>query len=877
VGHDDELAALGPDGPGGALVVLTGERGSGRTTLLERAAAVARSAGRVVLHVDLGGSRPDWDEYGVGLLLDAVYTQFEGLGAGSDLMRSTAALRRRCTPDSYRTVTGRAALHAEMRRLLTCLGPDVALVLFDDADLVPGPEHLAVAARQVGHRVIATATRRTTLTTVADTLVRAEPIGGKEVRRLLKRSLRGRPDRGLIRALKRALGPLSGNPAYVLSVIEELHRTDRLVTVARRVCLREPHRTPTLPHDVPVMAVVLERGRVAEDLVLLVDGPGRVRVDDVPLLAAALGRTVGQTGRAVDHLVEESILVEHDGNLVVRCPAVGATLRARADARRVPALHAAVALAATDPVRGTLAPMDPDVLADHVAAADEALAPDPRWATLLREQALAEEHRRPERAVRFLYAMRRHAAGGHEDRARTTEWTLRLLLRAGDHDGAACLVERVVGAGGHEPATPGGVDRGLLASAAAVAALTLHRPVSASVRAALADESSPTCPLGVAERWAGGLSVEADELLQALTPLTTPDATALRAAYPAVAVRDVVGALAALLGPGYVRPVSGPLVLLHRASEAYRSGRWGEAAECARALFADYGSDERAPDLRQAAALIAADIATLQDDERMVAAWQLHFPNDVAASRHPALHALSRVARLWASGDGEAALEEGWRAWNLVGPGTTAAGRRALLTRLCGIAATERRQEWYPRLLGAAVEWCRTVPGNQTADAAEIWDLVRGVLGEADATGRAFLARAVAPVRSRGHRAELVWVLLAAGAAAPGTSWSEAHAIAKDIGSPVLRGRLRRLMDEQGVRPPARRNRVSELTDVQWRIVELVERGMTNRQIAREVRMSEKTVENHLTRLFVRFGCRTRHGLAAVRLAARRDGLKAGA
>jgi DNA-binding NarL/FixJ family response regulator len=91
----------------------------------------------------------------------------------------------------------------------------------------------------------------------------------------------------------------------------------------------------------------------------------------------------------------------------------------------------------------------------------------------------------------------------------------------------------------------------------------------------------------------------------------------------------------------------------------------------------------------------------------------------------------------------------------------------------------------------------------------------------------------------------------------------------------MLGARLRRFMDEHGVRPP--RARPDGLTDVQLRILELVERGMTNRQIARDVRMSEKTVENHLTRLFVHFGCRSRHGLAVVRLAARRDELGMGA
>jgi DNA-binding CsgD family transcriptional regulator len=158
-------------------------------------------------------------------------------------------------------------------------------------------------------------------------------------------------------------------------------------------------------------------------------------------------------------------------------------------------------------------------------------------------------------------------------------------------------------------------------------------------------------------------------------------------------------------------------------------------------------------------------------------------------------------------------------------------------------------------------------------DAARTWDLVRGTLGQADAAGRAILARALEPARRREHRADLAWVLLAAGSAAPdpAESWLEAHLLAKEIEAPVLRAQLRRVMDEHGVRLPVSRFRDPRLTDVQLRILELVKQGMTNRQIARHVRMSEKTVENHLTRLFVRFGCRTRHGLATARLTAQRE------
>ena len=187
----------------------------------------------------------------------------------------------------------------------------------------------------------------------------------------------------------------------------------------------------------------------------------------------------------------------------------------------------------------------------------------------------------------------------------------------------------------------------------------------------------------------------------------------------------------------------------------------------------------------------------------------------------------------------------------------------------------DRRLQWYPRLVSAADEWNLVALGAEATEAAETRDLVRGVLGDG-AADRAALERTVERARERGHVIDVGWVLLGVAARDPADGWSEADTIlAEDLHSPMLGARLRRFMDEHGVRPP--RARPAGLTDVQLRILELVERGMTNRQIARDIRMSEKTVENHLTRLFVHFGCRSRHGLAAVRLAARRDELGMGA
>ncbi len=102
------------------------------------------------------------------------------------------------------------------------------------------------------------------------------------------------------------------------------------------------------------------------------------------------------------------------------------------------------------------------------------------------------------------------------------------------------------------------------------------------------------------------------------------------------------------------------------------------------------------------------------------------------------------------------------------------------------------------------------------------------------------------PARHQGHRAKLCWMLLAAGTAVPDPTdlWAEAYTVATEIDSPVLRSQVRRLADERGVRLPLGRPRERRLSEVQTQVVEMVEQGMTNRQIARDLQVSEKTVEN---------------------------------
>ncbi|MFI6099905.1 LuxR C-terminal-related transcriptional regulator [Lentzea sp. NPDC051213] len=68
------------------------------------------------------------------------------------------------------------------------------------------------------------------------------------------------------------------------------------------------------------------------------------------------------------------------------------------------------------------------------------------------------------------------------------------------------------------------------------------------------------------------------------------------------------------------------------------------------------------------------------------------------------------------------------------------------------------------------------------------------------------------------------------------------------------------------IRGEFRQAEPTSLSDYELRLVEQIRAGLTNRQIATAHRVSKKTVENHLTRLFARTGCRSRVELAVASL-----------
>src|SRR5699024_9835394 len=103
-------------------------------------------------------------------------------------------------------------------------------------------------------------------------------------------------------------------------------------------------------------------------------------------------------------------------------------------------------------------------------------------------------------------------------------------------------------------------------------------------------------------------------------------------------------------------------------------------------------------------------------------------------------------------------------------------------------------------------------------------------------------------------------------AAEPEPWLREAYSLGKQLGSPSTRSAAGDRMRELGVPVPRSRSPRAAFSHTELRIIGLVADGFTNRKIATNVGISEKTVESHLTRLLARTGCRSRVELTAAHL-----------
>ena len=829
--------------------MLRGQAGSGRTAVLTQARRELADRGVVVLEVS--GAAAAWDRFGVRPVLEAVREQFENLGDGARFTDVIDVLCRLTTEATYASALGRFRLANALGAVFARMGGAVAVVA-DDIDRLAQPVHVLAAARRAGHLVLAatgTGGDSAQVCELADHVVELGPLPTEAADSVLRQVAGAPVDDALRQALRESLGALYENPGTLVSIMDDLRQRGRLVAVHGHLCLRDPRQPIALPAGHLLLGEVAACGTFGRDLVLLAAGSADFGVDEIPVLAAATGLPALEYGRTADRLVLAGVLdADEVGRLRVRCPALGAAV----SAHHAAALHRAIAVRLLD----FGAPGNPSTRTGHVAAAGRALSPRPELAGLLRGNQLLlspadTAHR---------YAAWWHTEPG-EQRASMAIDLVRLLVRTAEYPRLATFVEELAEEN-HEAAT--------LAAAAALAAVHIGQPVSEPVRAAI----SGSAALELCDRWFAGAPVLLRDVEAAFAPLRrSPDLptiewgtrrrTASANVEVALAMRDLVPAFEAVLGSDYRAPACGPLAAYHRVCTGYAGGDWEAALSAARELELDPRADALA---RQSARLHAAEMCVWRGEDRRAAAWLDSVSEEDCA--FPVLRGWVVAGLQTHAGDLTGALRVCWRTH--AAHKDSAIGIPQLLRRMAAIAMRSGELLQARRVHNEAE---RRYSRQNSPEALETMRYVRGLVNSDDAEARA----AERLIRRRGNRFELAMAchLVGATATEPRPWLAEALQIAQAIGAARLTAYTKRSLAGRGIAISAPRDRREGLSETELRIIELIRLGRTNRQIAHTVRMSEKTVEKHLTRLFARAGCRTRHGLATSGLGAQPEPLGA--
>jgi DNA-binding NarL/FixJ family response regulator len=92
---------------------------------------------------------------------------------------------------------------------------------------------------------------------------------------------------------------------------------------------------------------------------------------------------------------------------------------------------------------------------------------------------------------------------------------------------------------------------------------------------------------------------------------------------------------------------------------------------------------------------------------------------------------------------------------------------------------------------------------------------------------------------------------------------ARAAELAAECRAAVMTERLRGILADRGARPPRLLlTGVRSFTSAERQVARLAATGLTNRQIAEQVFLSEKTIETHLSRAYRKLGIRSRTQLA---------------
>lgn len=861
VGRTAEIDALDAFAGSRALLVLRGGGGIGKTALLDELGRLWRERGITVLHVAADGA-PRWDVYCARPAIEVIRRSYDEL-AGSRALHAFAAVNRLCHGEFGEPPCSRAALFAELVRLYGQLRADgpIAVVL-DDVHLAPDPMLAVAAAHRAGCTVVAAyrdddMPGTAALGGLADLVLDLCPLGEQDIDLMVNQAACGRLDEAVAPAVRAVLGPLAGNPGTVLATFALLTEQRQVAEVLGYVCVGDlMPRTIMLPPDHELVRQVADAGEIGDRLVAVVARASRFTIDDLLFFADAFGYDLGACGAVLD-LFSSAGVLEHDshGVLTVPCKALVITLEANRPAGEAELLHATIARHLLR--EGTA---EPSVLADHVALAGAALAPDPSLVPMLEREAERALRARPVPAARWYRAALRHCSPGGADRGRLMPAVLHLLVRLGHYRDLAEVVEDVVCEGVEDR------FRYELAASAALAAVHTGHPVASEVYDALARGARSRAPLEFAARWFHGRTpVRASDLVAAFGGFG-----AQAAGQEAADEDDIefageqydVGTLFKLvLGTAYGEPLCGPLAIYSRLVRNYVNGAWAEVVTDARRLELTGGSHTT---LHQVSRLLAAEVMSSFGDFKRAEQWWGLAGED---GPFPAMRSWVAIGITYRGGDWETAIGQGWAAYEQICRAADEGDNVGLRWYLVRLAFLEERSEHakpLARLCAETRRWHSRFGGSGLY-AAEL--ILRG-LAEHD---YAAATKAVELLRGQGNQAELMRACMTVAFFCddPEPWYREALEISGRIGEGWMNSHIKESMRKIGVAPPRARTVRTDFTQTDLQIIALVGHGMTNRQIASSVRISEKTVENYLTRLFARTGCRSRLDLAAASLKGR--------
>uniref|UniRef100_UPI002FCE2B79 helix-turn-helix transcriptional regulator n=1 Tax=Streptomyces poriticola TaxID=3120506 RepID=UPI002FCE2B79 len=899
-GRERELAVLraASAADGGRLIVLRGPAGIGRTALLDETERMLRADGFRVLPVRLGDAGPDGrghghDAFALAPLVRTVRDRFEQFQeSGLAVSLSTVA---RLSDTAGRDAGGwTPSMVTALDNLFESMGRQGrTAILADDAQAVPEPAPLLTAARRSGCLVLATCEESAErepglaeLLAAADEVVTLGPLPDDIAESLVRRAPGTRLDEAVPGLLRSALGPLFGNPGTVLGTLADLRSRGRLTAFRGRLCLRAPAEPIELPPEHHLLRRVASLGDPAGRLLSSVAVWHGVGVDDLPLLAEVLDADLTDCGRALDQLIDAEVLVaDPAGRLRCRCPALAA-------AARGPGTHGAAALHASIVERLLARPRQhggtyPLELADHIAHGGTSVTLDADRITWLLGLAAAAEREQPERAALWCAAVLRRLPPSGPQHAPALTRLLNLVVRTGQYE---LLREPLV-----QYAEHGCAPSSLPEIRHAAVLVALHSgevPAEAAVRALLDQQVTGREPVGFAQWWFGrrltpgeaaGERGPADPAgteepvsaarMDLLSSALSGDLGGCERAWRgsgraapsprldqlhcAASVVDVAGVMRLVLGARYRVPATGVLGGYRRVVHDYGGADWAQAMSAVRELELSASADTLA---HHAARLLAADMCAARGEFRQAAQW-LH--DAAPAPGLAVLRAWARIGLYSRGGDDARAVRLARRLSPRLRRAGPHAGLFSLLTRAVRIAASTDDEEGAAELL-EEIELLRRETGT---DATESLLLARGLVHRDVQQVRS----AVDLARGRGDLPAVLDSCLAVARFAedPRPWLREAHGLAKQCDASVLLEQVRAVTRERGVPAPRARGRRDAPAVTERRIVELIGEGLTNRQIALRLRISEKTVENYLTRLFARTGYRSRVELAAASLGGR--------